>query len=835
MPNINITHDGTFDISIGRSRNEVSWKNQEWQWSTFVNKASVTHRTAESYAEYLGSKKTRQDEVKDSNGCFVGGYIVNGRRKSGNILHRQLIALDADNCAPGLWDEFIMIYGNACVCYSTHKHSPDKPRLRFVLPLDREVGTDEYEAISRRVAGNLGIENFDPTTFQPSRLMYWPSTSKDAEFFFQYQDGVFLCADEVLNSYHNWKDASEWPVSERFREQRLEAVRHAKKKNNPTELEGVVGAFCRVYTIPEAIDTFLSDVYTPCDTPDRYTYKEGSTSGGLVVYEDMFVFSNHGTDPISGKEENAYDLVRIHKFGLRDEEVPANTKFSNYPSCKAMSDFAHKDPKVKRLLALEKYAQVQSDFADELSEGASELRAPAEGVSMQPVLPFNTEWVVDLDTDKKGNNLSTMRNLELILDNDEGIRGRIVLDNFSQREGVNGDLPWRKVTPDTNIWGDRDTANLKLYIEKAHGIAGAQKIEDALKVVLEKNQYHPVKDYLNSVKWDGVHRVDTLLIEYLGAADTPYVRTVTRKMLVAAVNRIFVPGVKFEQVVVLVGDQGIGKSTLIKKLGKHWFTDNFNFDMIKGKEAAEQIQGRWIVEIGEMAGKRKADANREKNYISQEFDKYRPSYARYDIIAKRQCIFVGTTNDSDFLRDPSGDRRYWPVRLEKSLITKDVWKQFTEAEIDQVWAEALVMFRRGERLTVSREIAAAALAIQKEHSEYDERTGDIMEYLDRLLPDDWQSKDIYERRAWLKGDELQAAGTIRRDRVCVREICLECLGWRDQDIDNAKTKQIHHIMRKLDGWQGPTSMRFEGMGVQRGYERVVTHVTKTGVLAGLAV
>ena len=155
--NIKIKHDGKLDLAIGKNRKETSWKNKEMEWSELVKKLSETHRTAETYSEYIASKKDRQDEIKDVGG-FVGGYINNGRRKPENVSHRQLITLDIDFAHVNIWDDFSLLFGNAAVLYSTHKHSSDSPRLRLILPLDRPVLSVDYIASSRKIAGTLGID-----------------------------------------------------------------------------------------------------------------------------------------------------------------------------------------------------------------------------------------------------------------------------------------------------------------------------------------------------------------------------------------------------------------------------------------------------------------------------------------------------------------------------------------------------------------------------------------------------------------------------------------------------------------------------------------------------
>lgn len=803
MP-IQITHDHSFDVAIGRSRKETSWKNKEMRWSDFVQKLSTTHRTAETFAEYCSAKKPRQDEIKDIGG-FVGGHLSGGRRKAGNVSHRQLVTLDIDFGHMKFWDDFTMLYGCAAVLYSTHKHCPDNPRMRLIVPLDREVMTDEYIAIARRIAGNLGIDNFDHTTFEPSRLMYWPSTSKDGEYLFEHQDGPWQSADELLASYHNWQDSSEWPVSERYHHIIAQAI---KKQGDPTEKAGVIGAFCRTYSIHEAIDVFLSDAYEACDTDDRYTFKEGSTSGGLVVYEDKYAYSHHGTDPVSGKLCNAFDLVRLHKFGLKDEDVREGTPGNKLPSYTAMVEYAAKDVKVRKLLGAERLQEAHQDF---------------EGIEEDEIEEDAGDWLAEMEVDRKGNYYSTINNIATILNNDPYLKGRMALNLFEQREIALKDLPWRKITKGNEYLTDKDDACIRHYIEKTYGIANTSKTKDAMDTTMLKNSFHPVKEYLNSVRWDGEERIDTLLIDYLGAEDTDYVRAVTRKTLVAAVARIFKPGVKFDYVLTLVGKQGIGKSSIIKKLGRGWYSDSFG--TIQGKEAFEQIQGVWLVEMGELAGLKKAELETIKHFISKQEDRYRVAYGRRTENFPRQCVFFGTTNNRDFLRDPTGNRRFWPIDTMVQQPTKDLFTDLTAAEIDQIWAEAVTLYKKSEPLYLSRDLEEKARLVQQEHIETDERSGMIQKYLDTLLPENWDTLNTFERRAFLAGDELSAEGTVQRSRVCIAEIWCEVLGGNQKEMNRYNTKEIHDIMRGIKGWEDGTNtkLRFGTYGQQRGYVRIKKH------------
>lgn len=797
-----IINDGNIEIAIGKWRKETNWKATDMLWSELVARLGTTVRTAETYDNYLRMPVDKQMEVKDVGG-FVGGTLSSGRRNKSSVISRCLVTLDADYAKPGFWDDFTMLYGNAAVVYSTHKHSAEKPRLRLIIPLDRPVFPDEYEAISRKIAGTLGIEVFDHTTYEPSRLMYWPSTAKDGEYVFEHQDGEWLCADDVLAEYKDWRNTLDWPTS--LREDKR-VTREITKQGDPLEKPGVVGAWCRTYSISEAIAAFLSDVYTECDVEGRYTYAAGSTSGGLVTYEDKYAYSHHGTDPTSGKLCNAFDLVRLHKFGLKDEDARADTPGNKLPSYTAMVEFAAKDKRVSKLITVESLQGAQNDFrdiADEVAEAVAEMD-------------------IDFSVDKKGNLHPSLENVVLILEHDPKLKGGVVFDEFEQREVVRKVLPWRNSKNNNKYFTDADIPNFKHYLKTVWSIqVSTPVIEDALSVVYERNRVNSVAEYLGGCKWDGTERVERLLVEYLGAEDTEYVRTVTRKALVAAVARAMKPGIKFDNVLVLVGKQGVGKSTLLNKLGGRWFSDSFNFHMLKNsKEAPEQIQGSWLIEIGEMYGLSKADAEAAKSFISRQEDRFRVSYGRRVEFFPRRCVFFGTTNVEAFMRDATGGRRYWPVKTGMQRITKSIFDDLTREEVMQIWGEALHYFNAGESLHLPKEIEIMAEMVQKDHSEYDERRGIIERYLNTKVPATWGELSIQERRLFLS-DELAPAGEVERDLVCAAEIWCEVFGKAIGDMSSQNTKFIHDVMVTLPTWSRSKSKRaFSIYGKQNAYEKV---------------
>lgn len=747
-----VKYDGNLTIATGRSRKETNWKNSETLWSDLLKRLSRTTRTGETLSEYKKFSKSQQSAIKDVGG-FLGGTLKGGRRKVDSVVWRQLITLDADFVKGDLWASVEVMADYACAIYSTHKHEPANPRLRLVIPLSRPVTPDEYQAVSRKIASYIGIDNFDDTSFQPHRLMYWPSTSHDGEFLFEYQDEAWLDPDDILSSYEDWKDPSYWPESSRVQQARRKM---ADKQGDPHEKTNIVGDFCRTYSIPEAIETFLADVYEPA-TEGRYTYLEGTTAGGLILYEDeKFAYSHHGTDPVSGQLVNAFDLVRIHKFGDQDEMAKEGTPSGRMPSYKAMKEFASKQKSVLQAIDKRRLEEAGQDFEE---EGFEE----------------DWGWMKELKRNGKNVAISNSYNVKLILQNDPNLAGKFAKDVFSFREVLVGSVPWRKVDG-VRALEDTDDAGLRNYLSDMYDITGRQVIDDSLSEILAKNEFHPVRDYLNGLKWDGVPRIDRLLIDWMGAEDTKLVQAQTRKTLVAAVKRIFEPGCKFDYVLTLLGSQGLGKSSFIELLGGEWFSDTL--DDVRGKDAYEQLQGKWIVELGELAALKKADIERIKSFITIQTDNFRQAYAKRSGGYPRQCIFIATTNDEQPFKDQTGNRRFWPVKVGIREIDLESRKDFPR---DQVWAEAMALYQKGEKLFLSKELESQAKQEQQKYTEesvYAEQIRDILE-----TP---------------QGEEFGGKGELL-DRVCAAQIW-DLLLLPKQGFTAVRAKEFNAVLRNTPGW-----------------------------------
>ena len=796
-------NDRKITISAGASRRATIWTAQTLLISELWEKLKVPARGTETLAEYMSLKKAQQDELKDIGG-FMGGTLNGPRRKANNVTGRDIITLDLDNIPAGGTDDVLRrveALGCGYCVYSTRKHQPAAPRLRILLPMDRTVTADEYEPIARKMGEYIGLEFADPTTFEVSRLMYWPSCCADSQYVYLTADKPLLSADGLLATYADWHDMTTWPAlpgQQAF-------TKLAVKQGDPEAKNGVVGAFCRTYDIYRAMDELLPGIYEPVDTmPGRYTYIGGSTTGGAVLYDNgKFLYSHHATDPCSGRLVNAFDLVRLHKYGEKDDTAAANSPTNRLPSYTAMCEFACGLSDVSALISKERYESAVKDFegitADENEE------------------PEN--WMVLLEKNAQtGAVKATIDNVRIILEHDPLLKGKFALNEFAGRGEVLGALPWDN-REKRRLWDDNDNQGLYWYLERVYKISGNGKVDGALSLHSNAHAFNDVKDYLKGLKgrWDGVPRLDTLFIDYLGAKDTAYNRAVTRKAFTAAVARAMTPGCKYDNMVILAGPQGIGKSTLLDKMSRGWFNDSIR--TFEGKEASELLQGVWLVEVSELDAFRRTDVSRIKQFLSLRADRFRAAYGRNVKELPRTCIFFGTTNTAEYLQDTTGNRRFWPIDTGEQRNTKSVWRDL-DPEIDQLWAEAFVRWQAGEPLYLSGAIEDAAKEKQEEHREASSREGVVREFMERQVPDDW-SKWPLDKRRMFWGGVMMGADSLRlvpRDRICALEVWCEAFGGSTKEMKNTDTRELNAIMAATPGWRKSAgTLHFGPYGTQRGF------------------
>lgn len=741
--------------------------------------------------EYIKLPKLSRDKIKNIGG-FVAGHLKGQRRKKEEVLSRSMVTLDIDDATPDFLADEEKLPKYKWLIYSTHKHRKDAPRLRFIIPLSRDVTPEEYGAISRMLAQDIGMDMMDKSTFEVNRMMYFPSTSINGDYYFKVNEGAIVNPDDVLARYDDWHNVFTWPKHK----SELEVAKNQgkDKKQDPKTIDGIVGTFCRCYTIHEVIDKYLSDVYEATAYEDRYDYIPADSSAGVIVYDDKFIYSHHASDPASGKLMNAFEIVMAHKFNDLSEKM----------QFKEMCKLALNDDKVKILLSEEKEQKAKDDFLDEETN-----THPQDDNGWKAKLKLKENGEVD--------NLS--ENLVLILKNDRDF-ANFAYNEMARMVEILGPVPWKRGTT-SSFWTDLDTSQLKCILDKKYGEFTNRNHEVAFDKVVTDRHFHPIRDYINELpEWDGIKRVDDLFIKYMQAEDSDYIRTVTRKSFVAMIARIMNPGVKFDAIPVLDGAQGIGKSTIIRDLiGDKYYSDALSLTDMSDKTGAEKLQGFWCVEIGELAGMKKADIEKVKAFVTTQCDNYRPSYGRVVESHPRQCVVIATINgENGYLRDITGNRRFWIIKLNQTE-KKRTW-DFDEAFRSQFWAETKCYYEQGEKLYLEGDMAKEAESHQMDAMEKDSRMGLLLEYLNILLPENWDQMSLYERRSFIDGDPLNPKGTIRRTQVSNIEIYSECFGKDPTNISRADSYAITAMMIQIPEWtKSEKSSRIPIYGKQRYYKR----------------
>lgn len=359
-------------IMIGRNNFDTNWKPEYPTWSELVERLKQTRRTHETAAEYDKMKKPDRDRVKNGPG-FVGGLIAGGRRKKDSVESRSLITLDADNVPDDsfLLDIDLQLGGIAHVIYSTHSHRPAKQKYRIVILPDRDMHPEECEAVTRKLAQDIGMSYFDKASFRMNQLMYLPSASRDAVAYFEAIEGDPLIVDDVLREYTDWTDATSWPCHD---DEPVRGTRPTEKKGDrqhASKRPGIAGALNRAYDLADGIAEFLGEFYEPTAHEDRWTFTGGSTSGGLRLYPDGRAYSEHHTDPANDSHcHDLFDLVRIHLFGHLDADAHEKTNYGKLPSVKEAENWATGLAEVKAIR--------QQDAAEVFRQGLEEAEEAGE-------------------------------------------------------------------------------------------------------------------------------------------------------------------------------------------------------------------------------------------------------------------------------------------------------------------------------------------------------------------------------------------------------------------------------------------------------------------------
>ncbi|MDD3030661.1 MAG: virulence-associated E family protein [Alphaproteobacteria bacterium] len=768
--------------ALGKPKNLAKAWNKTRPWKDFYTDLSTPTKTGELRAAFDEMSKDEQDVLKAVGGWISTAQCENNNRSLKNILPRNLMSLDLDYCSIELKDAIEAgtspLSRFESFTHSSRRHTERKPRLRIFLPLSREVDADEYHALVRIVSYVLDgkrepIIQVDRVSARPAQMMFKPTISKDGDWFCHLQEGKLLDPDYFFKLWRNKKgdpfDLSKLPLFDTETAIR----RSAEKSENPLTKPGIIGAFNRAHSVEDAMEKFLPGVYIPGDAHSgqpRYTYAGSTSSNGAIVYDDgLFLYSNHGHDPCCEMNVNAFDMVRMHLYGELDEGVDQhNTSVNKLPSFKAMMEFAQNDKGAKHELMKERYALV-GQFEDESDEpeenaDADESVTPDYDDLIGDGPPKKTKkkkkgdawsWMDRLECDRNGKIDPSIANYSLILQNDKRLVGAICDNMFTGQLTLRKTLEAKLDTAPIVVcedplrgqtFADKDDSVIRAIMDAPTDLGGygirpsnIANLRDAIVNTSGLQKFHPVKEYLESLRWDGKRRIDTFFIRFLKLQDTPYTREVSRLTLVASVTRIYEPGHKFDYMPVLGGPQGIGKSTFIKELyGDHWFGE-VDCKLDDKREVTELLPGMWGMEAPEMDSFRKADSTANKKFLRKQEYTVRAAYAHRAMVMRVQTVFWGSTNETRYLRDPSGNRSYWPLQCGFSS-GENIDTDGVRGERDQLWAEAYAAYLEMRRewpksvlptlpLTLSKK--AIPEAVQKQEGA---RAKEIHEELaDRML------------------------------------------------------------------------------------------------------
>jgi predicted P-loop ATPase len=870
-------------FSEGRGVNLGKAKNRIAGWGEFVSMLSTPTKTKERRKAFDKMSKDQQDELKAIDGWIMAAQVAEGRRANKNIRPRDLLSLDYDYATPTFVDQIKMgltpLSDFEFFVHSSRRHTDDKPRIRLFAPLSRPVSPDEFIALARilamRMEGTTPMRMVDKVSFRPAQMMFKPTTSIDGDWFCHRNKGEMIDPDDVLDGFReahgDWNDYTLLPLCADEEELR----KHADKAEDPTQKKGPVGDFCRAYDVPAAIAKFLPDKYAPADdysVKPRYTYLLGTSTSGAVVEDDgLFLYSHHGSDPCADRLVNAFDLVRIHLFGDLDEEEEKDTPPTKLPSYKRMVEFIGEDPDYRKSQAESRYdiSAMFEDVADETEiesddeepdllgfddtvdlRGSDSSGSGSPGLESQPKKPKRRkppkDWFPnELELDQNGRIVSSMPNAAVIIHNDPRLFEGIGFNDFTKqivcrrsiiskldiapafivRDPVNGDR-----------WQDFNDTTIRAILEAPNGEGKAgygmrmtdRDLAGAVTLTARRNTFHPIRDWLDGLVWDGRRRMDTLLIRYLKCPDTAYHREIARWEMIASVARIYEPGHKFDYAIIIQGEQGIRKSSFIKELyGPGWFGE-IDCKLDDRQAVAEEIAGKWGVELPELSGFHKSDHNAAKHFMRRQYDDVRMAYDRRVSEFPRQCVFWGTTNDRKYLKDPTGNRSYWPVQVGVTVIDTDR----LAGERPQLWAEAVAAYRAMREgtptgdlpLTLqSPEAINEAKAMQENarseelHEMWAEK---IAEWLDEPVT---LREFVLEIGAKIddKFDEDDASGILVVRCAFHREHVVEHCMKRDRGVADYQTAQnIERAFTLLNGWSQPKDKnkggaRIRVQGVQK--------------------
>lgn len=765
--------DLTLDLSVAPSVSSRRWEAATLTWERLVDRAH------------------NPESVKDCGG-YVAGRLKGTARKKGQVEYRSAVTLDADAASETL-PAVVAGLGLRALVHSTYSHTRAHPRYRVIFPImGPGLSEEEYPRVARGLMEALGEAQFDPGSTQPERLMFWPATANPDEYEVVECQGETATAQGLLRDFGGLQATPD---------------HKAGPKRDPKELPGVAGAFNRVYDMARAVAEFHLP-YDPVEgEPNRWHYTPAESEGGVIVYPDGYVFSNHASDPAYGRALSMFDLVALHVYGGEDRAagVPQSTAPADRPSIqRAMREFAARPEIVTEL--------VGADFADD-ETGEDSAALP--------------EWVLGLHLHPKtGKPLDDVHNWDLLMRHDLVLRA-LARNEMDLTTVTRRPFPWRTVEAGKDdALTNADRAQISAHLQRAYNMPrpAQEQLNGVIDMVAQDNAFHPVVEYLEGLEWDGVSRIETYLP---GAADA-YTRRVARLVAVQAVARALDPGVKVDNCLILTGRQGLGKSWFVETMARGW---TCTLGPIEGSGLRDTVMAMtrsWVTVADEGFAMKKADAEALKQFVTLTHDVIRLPYAREHVKLPRRQVIWGTTNDAVFLRAQEGNRRFLIVEVAEKLD----FGKYSDEYVNQVWAEAVHIWKTSKAqyglkdnpgLFLSASEEAAAESVRSMATEEDSMTGLIQAYLDTLVPENWVEMSPEERISWLRDEEQGiVSGTHPIDVVCSLEIWEIALGRERGKHSRVDILQITNALKQLPGWFGPMPKptRLPFYGPQRVFARL---------------
>tara|TARA_R110000782_G_scaffold170698_2_gene262455 strand:- start:1114 stop:3384 length:2271 start_codon:yes stop_codon:yes gene_type:complete len=708
------------------------------------------------YKEYADKSKNDQLSIKNTRAYSFSQFQGNSR-KSRDLITKTGIVLDLDHADSDTIDNLKTIAKKyTYVLHSTLSHNEDiaKFRYRLIIPTCENISPEDYSQQAQQAALDFGvIDAVDTTTFTTARFMYYPTKCKDIDYVYVSNAGVTYRAIDMTEANTVQLQQAQVKVHCKTKPLRMDLP-------DPTQKNNLIGQWCREYNVAQALEVHLSDFYKKTNDPKRYSYIHSTTEGGLVVYDDnSYCYSHHETDPAGdGHTHNAYDIVRIHKF--KGSEDMMRTYVNNLLNKDAITNM---------------FQEMDSGDIPDLEDWESELRLTVKGHMKKEEF-----------------------NLALIMKN----KYKVTYDDFTQKVFIQG-----KALSDGNLIHMRDSIT---------ELKGVEFSKTSMLTVLGAVQEHysSLVDTLEALpKWDGVARLETVFLDYFEVIDNSLNREIATKFFIAAVQRAYKPGQPFQLVPILQGKQGCGKSQFariisldkskynvskVSRFGELDFT-------LQGKEQCEKTFGKWIIELAEMSGFRKADQNKMKAFFTSTEQQYRKPYSIETVSIPHSFVCIATTNDSEFLRDLTGNRRFAVIECKAEKMDRKKLKE----NIEQIWAEALQIYKANpnqfmelsEQAAIERDTVALAHVTQLTYEE------DIIEILNTLV-----DKDRY-----LKTYDSLNIGQEKEypDRICMDELAVH-LSMSHKKNDFSFTRSMNQVMSKL-GWVKKAGRFYVGKSAKRGW------------------